>query len=181
MRDEYEAKAFSFQSAPRRDDGWGWIELMGATVMLLLAVMGVTSVLVGSTRLNEESRENVMLTVAAGNIMETLEAEPFETLYQTYGFGTDIESFWVLEDGSVVTEETAGARAKAYLYLFRDESGIPAEFADFGTGFDLNANGSVDTGVVNDYRVLPIRIVFDVLNPLFPRTETLEFILTSVR
>ncbi len=74
--------------SPRRArGGFSLLELAVAVVLLILAIGGLSGVLVAATRLNQANRETALALSAARQAIEVLQAEPFAQVFAR--FNTD--------------------------------------------------------------------------------------------
>ncbi len=162
-----------------RQGGWSFVELTAAITLLLLGVLGVASSFLGTTRLSETVRDNNILGVATRNVIESLRTDMFSAVADRFGPGSGREGFWIGPDGSVTFTDPGNSIATGTITLYNDESAIPSCFGDLSGGFDLNANGTIETGPITGYWILPIQINLSMTRPDGTRNVTVNFILSG--
>ena len=156
------------------------ISLVELTVAILLISVAVTALMAGFTsvaRLDDETRNNTVLTVASRNLIESLKVGPFQTVTTDFGAGSGREKFWFGSDGELLFIDPGDAVTAGKVSFFNDESAIPAEFPGLANGFDLNGNGVIDVGPITDYTVLPTRLT---LSTTDGRSLTFDFIFSEL-
>ena len=141
-----------------RTRGTSLAEIAMAISVLTLAVTALVGTSLADTRLAEEKVEQALLTTACRNLVETLEAQEFSELTENYGTGTLQPRFWASEHGEISFTDSTDAVVTGLIELFDDETMVPSDFPSPNSFFDLNSNGSLDSGRVSDYDVLPMRL-----------------------
>ncbi len=158
------------------------VEIAIAISILAIGALAFAGTFVNTAQLSQDTRDTRVITVAMKNVLETLHAEHFPSLTTNYGQGTANPSFWCTDDGTVVFTDPGNASVTGSIEFFNDESSIPASFAGLNGGFDLNADGTVSSGPVSDYRILPTRITMTVVDSTSStRVVTTDVLLFSVR
>ncbi len=164
---------------PRRDAGFGLIELVGAGIVLFVAVGGVLAMFVSTARSHDNVRENLIGRVATRNIIDDLSSRSADALAAEVLTSGGAADFWCLNDGQVVYSAPANSTwvvADGTVTYHDDELDLPAEFDLVSGSLDLDANGAL-TGTVAGFRVLPITIELRFTGPTYQRTITTRAII----
>lgn len=136
-------------------------------------------VYLSTTGMVDRTQANNLVGVTLHNAVQELEAAQFSTLVSEFGPGGAKEFFWCEDDGALLFSDPGDAGVAGRFFLYNDEQNIPPEFADLGSEPDINANLTVDTAPVNDYLILPVRIVLTMRNVSPSDEVTLDLILTD--
>jgi len=165
------------------------VELLIAIAVLTLGIGAVSSTLVTSSSLNRSSREAMIATSAAQNVLETLHAEPFADVFATYnssaaddplGAGSAPGPAFAVPGLDVQVDDPDGFVGEVIMPGPGDLLLEDVGDADLGMPRDLNADGIVDgADHATDYTVLPVRI--RVAWRGAAGDQTLEFITTLTR
>lgn len=156
-----------------RRAGFSLLEIAVATVLLMIAIGGLSGVLVASVRLNQTNRETALALSAARQAVETLQAEPFREVFARYntdpgddpaGAGTAPGPGFAVVGLTAQLDDLDGWVGE---YEFPVAPGIGTsvelreDFVDANLGMprDLNGDGVVDAlNHAGDYRLLPVRV-----------------------
>ncbi len=157
---------------PSPQDGFTLLEIVIAIGILLVVIAALVGVFMVAASRAAENNGNVLLSVAARNIIARLRAEEFVTL--TADFQT---TFHCTENGSISFADPGDAPVSGTLEFFVDENNIPGSFGELSGSFDLNANGRFDASPVSNYKILPIRINLSLNDQNDPRTATIDLVL----
>lgn len=156
-----------------RRGGFSLLELAVAVVLLILAIGGLSGVLVAATRLNQANRETALALSAARQAIEVLQAEPFAQVFARYNtdpaddpgaagsapgkdFAVPGLAPWNGDPDGFVGEYlfpvAAGAGTSVQL---REDLADPA----LGMPRDLDGDGVVGAADLSGtYRLLPVRV-----------------------
>jgi len=164
-----------------RQAGWSHVELVAAMALLVTGFLGLAVGFHGTSRLAQDSRDTGVLNAGCRNVIEVLRSVPFASVTTEFGPGSGKDLIWCGRDGAISFSDPGDAMASGRIELFDDESSIPPAFEDLDSGFDLNADGTVESNSVSDYKILPGLLTFDAVSASGPRTLTVHFILSDSR
>jgi type II secretory pathway pseudopilin PulG len=170
------------KSIPRRHDrerGLTLFELLVSITVLLVALIGLISVMYYTTRLNTTNRENLAALRAAERQIETLRAIKLEEIVPRYnatiaddlGTGANPGAYFDVEG-----LKPAGSAKVGRIAFPGDGIKLLESVTDpaWGMPRDLNGNGVVDTTDVNgtDLKILPVLVEISWTGIQGPRTMT---------
>jgi hypothetical protein len=144
--------------------------LVGFSVMLV-GLAGFVKVIVSSMEASRGTHDAARAKEAARGMLETLAAQDFDTLFETYnedptddpgGNGTAPGADFAVDGLSVQTSDVDGLVGEI---LFPTKDGAPGVLREdqpavrFGTPRDLNGDGAVDDADhSDDYELLPVAV-----------------------
>ena len=162
-----------------RQAGFGIMEIMVTVAVIVVGLIGTMSAFLGTTRLSDDNRWNILFDVASRNAIEQLRSVAFTSVTTEFGPGSGKQDFWFDDEGNLLFADPGDAAGTGRFEFFNNESAIPSSFADLAGGFDLNANGVVENGLITDYKLLPTRVSVSISLFSGPLTLDSELLLTS--
>ena len=153
--------------------GFSLLELTVAVVLLVLAIGGLSGVLVAAVKLNQANRETTLALAAARQTLENLQAEEFADAFAR--FNTDPAD----DPGGPGTAPGAAFAVLGLTPQAGDPDGLVGELefpvvpaagtdvelredvvdAALGMPHDLDGDGDIEAGDrSNDYTLLPVRV-----------------------
>lgn len=160
-----------------RSQGFTLIEMVMALSILSVGILGLAATYGSMLRAGEDREREIRSVAILSNASSALESVPFEEIARSFGPGSGQDQFWCDSDGEVWFAMPADFVAVGTIEIFNDESVIPATFSGLSPGIDLNANGTVEVGGVDDYQLLPVRVSVSYPNDPGARTHVSEFLL----
>jgi prepilin-type N-terminal cleavage/methylation domain-containing protein len=164
----------SIRTAPRRTGrrrGFTLLELTVAILVLVIALMAISSSLLGSMRLNEVNRESSLSQDAMDAMLENLRGAEFETVFRRYdsdpsndpAVGPSPGPDFVVAGLGLVAGDADGCVGKIILPELVTAGGSQLredlDMPELGMPCDLNGDGAIDDidhEAVADYRILPV-------------------------
>ena len=155
----------------RHSSGQTLLEVLVGFSVLLVGLVGFVKVIVSSMEASRGTHDAARAKEAARGMLETLAAQDFDTLFETYnedpaddpgGNGTAPGADFAVEGLSVQTSDADGLVGEI---LFPTKDGAPGVLREdqaavrFGTPRDLNGDGAVDDADhSDDYEILPVAV-----------------------
>ena len=145
----------------RREQGFALLEVMVAIMVMLVALLGLSSLLVWNSRSQETVEQEAIVTNVLRSVAERVRGAPFTACaatYQDFAFGID-----ELDGDGTIT-------------VFLDETDNSSDALSLGLPRDLDGDGAAsNTDVSGSYALLPVKI--SVSWPGRDRTETQDLYL----
>jgi len=145
------------------------VELMIAMVVLLFGLLGFTHSILRAVATNEATRESAIADEAARQMLETLQASPFDDVFALYnavtaddpgGSGTAPGSGFAVAGLDPVEGDPDGLVGEILFPVTDVSPGVLREDLAstlLGTPRDLNGDGGTDSNDHSgDYRILPV-------------------------
>ncbi|MCI0651036.1 MAG: hypothetical protein L0Z55_04055 [Planctomycetes bacterium] len=162
-----------------RQSGFGFVELIATVTFLAIGVMAFVGNLASFSRISTEVREHDVCAVAARAVYHEIRKVGFSAIPANFGSGTAKQYFFCDDSGAVVFSEPAESTASGEIEVFDIEDDVPVEFGGSPLGYDLNGDGDIDSGVVKDYVILPVRMTLSTGRQGEERDFVLHFFLTE--
>lgn len=163
----------------RREAGMSLVDLIASLTLLSVGLLAYYQGVFHSVRLGEQTRANDDIAVALRNTLSRLQAEDFEDIVTLYDVGSGQEDFFVNGGGEIVFVQPAEVIATGTLEFFLEEDNIPKVFGMPSDSLDLDADGTIESGVISDYKALPVLITLQTDRPLGSYTRTFPVILAE--
>ena len=155
---ESRIRAAGSPTHPPRDGGFTLVEVVLALTILSVGVLGLAASFGSMAGAGEDREREIRNQTIIDNALSALRGVDFVSVVAEFGSASDQAAFWCTEDGSVVFADPGDSVATGSILLFDDESTVPVSFADAAQGLDLNGNGTIESGAITDYRILPVRV-----------------------
>ena len=144
--------------------GFSLVEVMVASVVLSIGVLGFTQAMIGVRREEQTSREARLATLHAQNVIESMAAVDPSEIYARYN-STDADDPPIGESpGAVVDlgDSGLGDSNASCRVVFPEQGGVLRESVDMpvlGMPRDLNLDGVINgSDRAADYRILPVLV-----------------------
>ncbi len=175
------------RSACRSRGGFALVEVLVASGVLTIAVVGMAGAMLSSMALQRSESESTIARLSAQQVLETMQAVDFSEVWACYnastaddaGLVTPARGATFVVQGLTPVEGDADGRCGSI--EFPETNGALREDvvdAALGMPMDLDGNGTVDTANhASDYTLLPVRVRVDWRGPSGPQVYQLETIL----
>ena len=175
------------KSKGHRRGGFALVEVLVASGVLTIAVVGMAGAMLSSMALQRSESESTLARLGAQQVLETMQAVDYAEVWACYnastaddaGLGTAARGATFVVQGLTPVEGDADGRCGTI--EFPTVNGALREDvvdAALGMPMDLNADSAIDTADhASDYTLLPVRVRVDWRGPSGPQTYQLETIL----
>lgn len=163
----------------RREGGWSLVELAVSVSFVVIGVLGLALGMFRAANLQEETRENCLLSQTFRNILAEVQKVPFSSVTTTFGPSSGKDKFWCAEDGGVYFSPPKKYEASGQIQFFTQESAVPKVLSGLTGSLDLSGNGTIDLFPVTDYKVLPVRLTLTLDRSEGSTTHVADFLLTD--